>query len=357
MIGSSVFFSMLAGTSLISMARSMPEYQMQAQKWILLAAASIWLMCLVTYFIVQRMIRDNQEKMEYQLILQEEKFRRESLEQLKNSNEELREFKHDLKNCLLPIQQKIQNQNMEGAGAIWEEICRKIDGIQILVQTGNEYIDVVLNEKMSIARREQIDVKCFIVSRIEKIDVLAFCSILGNLMDNAIEAERKIKEGNKRIEVEMNIKYGFLHLKVKNRIEDSILEENPELATTKGKKEEHGIGHKSIERTVKKLSGKVKYYEKNDLFCAEVVFPVEAAKDRGNPSEVALKYHRRIPGYGLSTDHRSPGGCRIWTGSEHPRGAGKDRRQMHHRKLFRSCRRRKYQHDQRNMRPVPARNG
>lgn len=279
-IGSSVFFSMLAGTSLISMARSMPEYQMQAQKWILLAAASIWLMCLVTYFIVQRMIQDNQEKMEYQLMLQEEKFRRESLEQLKNGNEELREFKHDLKNCLLPIRQKIQNQNMEGAGAIWEEICRKIDGIQILVQTGNEYIDVVLNEKMSLARREQIDVKCFIVSRIEKIDVLAFCSILGNLMDNAIEAERKIKEVNKRIEVEMNIKYGFLHLKVKNRIEDSILEENPELATTKEKKEEHGIGHKSIERTVKKLSGKVKYYEKNDLFCAEVVFPVEVANKR-----------------------------------------------------------------------------
>ena len=48
---------------------------------------------------------------------------------------------------------------------------------------------------------------------------------------------------------------------------------------------------------------------------------------------------------------------RIWTGSEHPRGAGKDRRQMHHRKLFHSCRCRKYQHDQRNMRPVPARNG
>mgnify|MGYP006913907082 CR=1 FL=1 len=43
-----------------------------------------------------------------------------------------------------------------------------------------------------------------------------------------------------------------------------------------------------------------------------------AAKDRGNPSADVLKYHRQIPGCGLSTDHSSPGGCRIWTGEKYP---------------------------------------
>ena len=44
------------------------------------------------------------------------------------------------------------------------------------------------NTKITLARSEKVDVKCTILSKMEGIDDLEFCSVFGNLMDNAIEA-------------------------------------------------------------------------------------------------------------------------------------------------------------------------
>lgn len=82
---------------MILVVRDLPSVQMQEQKWILLCVCCIWLMCLIMYFIVQQMSKDNQTKLEYELMKEKEKYSKESMEIIKRSNEELREFKHDLK--------------------------------------------------------------------------------------------------------------------------------------------------------------------------------------------------------------------------------------------------------------------
>jgi len=106
------------------------------------------------------------------------------------------------------------------------------------------------------------------------VDGLEFCSVFGNLMDNAIEAERTVADG-KKIEILIEEKMGYLRLLVQNKIDRSVLKENPELRTTKKTEGVHGIGHKSVEWTMQKMGGAVKYYEKDGMFCAETVFPVK----------------------------------------------------------------------------------
>ena len=46
------------------------------------------LMCLIMYFIVQQMSKDNQTKLEYELMKEKEKYSKESMEIIKRSNEE-----------------------------------------------------------------------------------------------------------------------------------------------------------------------------------------------------------------------------------------------------------------------------
>ena len=56
-------------------------------------------------------------------------------------------------------------------------------------------------------------------------DDLEFCTVFGNLMDNAIEAERKVT-GKKEIIIFVEEKMGYLRLKIQNKIEKSVLNEN-----------------------------------------------------------------------------------------------------------------------------------
>lgn len=273
-IGCSLVFSTVAGKTLITLSRDFPGIQMQEQKLMLLCVSCIWLMCLIMYFIVQQMSKDNQTKLEYELMKEKEKYSKESMEIIKRSNEELREFKHDLKNYLLPLQEAMETMPQSEMAKVWEKINQKIEDVQTLIQTGNSYVDSMINTKITLARSEKVDVKCTILSKMEGIDDLEFCSVFGNLMDNAIEAERKVIE-EKEIIIFVEEKMGYLRLEIQNKIEKSVLNENSSLNTTKKDTSGHGIGHKSIKRTMQKVGGALKYYETGDLFCAEAVFPIK----------------------------------------------------------------------------------
>jgi signal transduction histidine kinase len=273
-IGCSLVFSTVAGKTLITLSRDFPGIQMQEQKLMLLCVSCIWLMCLIMYFVVQQMSKDNQTKLEYELMKEKEKYSKESMEIIKRSNEELREFKHDLKNYLLPLQEAMETMPQSEMAKVWEKINQKIEDVQTLIQTGNSYVDSMINTKITLARSEKVDVKCTILSKMEGIDDLEFCSVFGNLMDNAIEAERKVIE-KKEIIIFVEEKMGYLRLEIQNKIEKSVLNENSSLNTTKKDTSSHGIGHKSIKRTMQKVGGALKYYETGDLFCAEAVFPIK----------------------------------------------------------------------------------
>ena len=273
-IGCSLVFSTVAGKTLITLSRDFPGIQMQEQKLMLLCVSCIWLMCLIMYFVVQQMSKDNQTKLEYELMKEKEKYSKESMEIIKRSNEELREFKHDLKNYLLPLQEAMETMPQSEMAKVWEKINQKIEDVQTLIQTGNSYVDSMINTKITLVRSEKVDVKCTILSKMEGIDDLEFCSVFGNLMDNAIEAERKVTE-KKEIIIFVEEKMGYLRLEIQNKIEKSVLNENSSLNTTKKDTSSHGIGHKSVKRTMQKVGGALKYYETGDLFCAEAVFPIK----------------------------------------------------------------------------------
>lgn len=273
-IGCSLVFSTVAGKTLITLSRDFPGIQMQEQKLMLLCVSCIWLMCLIMYFVVQQMSKDNQTKLEYELMKEKEKYSKESMEIIKRSNEELREFKHDLKNYLLPLQEAMETMPQSEMVKVWGKINQKIEDVQTLIQTGNSYVDSMINTKITLARSEKVDVKCTILSKMEGIDDLEFCTVFGNLMDNAIEAERKVT-GKKEIIIFVEEKMGYLRLEIQNKIEKSVLNENSSLNTTKKDTSSHGIGHKSVKRTMEKVGGALKYYETEDLFCAEAVFPIK----------------------------------------------------------------------------------
>lgn len=60
---------------------------------------------------------------------------------------------------------------------------------------------------------------------------------------------------------------------IKNSVEKSVLENNPGLLTSKSKGVMHGIGLKSVKETISKHEGMIDFYEKENLFIADVWLP------------------------------------------------------------------------------------
>lgn len=109
------------------------------------------------------------------------------------------------------------------------------------------------------------------VTDFSDINDVDLCSLLSNILDNAITACKNCQIDSKRIFINIisdEYKYVFC---VKNSIPESVLQHNPDLITTKSDKDNHGMGVKIIRSIAAKYDGKVDYYEEDKEFCCSVI--------------------------------------------------------------------------------------
>jgi len=133
-------------------------------------------------------------------------------------------------------------------------------------------VDVIANTKLSQCTVEKIRIAVNISPFALEMDDIDICIILGNLFDNAIEACRAV-EGDRFIYFEMAEYKGYVKVLIRNSVNGSVLENNPELKTTKKEKRFHGVGLKSVKDTVRKYGGMIDFYEQNQEFTADVWLP------------------------------------------------------------------------------------
>ena len=103
---------------------------------------------------------------------------------------------------------------------------------------------------------------------------MELCNLLGNLMDNAVEACEKI-DGKRMIELSMSQDIDKIYIEVKNSIKESVLTGNKELKSGKRNKSRHGYGMKTIMEIVKKHEGHVDIWEEMGKFCISLVLYLE----------------------------------------------------------------------------------
>ena len=88
-------------------------------------------------------------------------------------------------------------------------------------------------------------------------------------MDNAIEAAEK--SAKKRVCLDVRNKGEYLSVCITNSIDESVLDKNRELKTTKENKKLHGLGLKSVKAVVDKYNGMIQFFEENGEFCCHLL--------------------------------------------------------------------------------------
>ena len=95
-------------------------------------------------------------------------------------------------------------------------------------------------------------------------------SLIGNLCDNAIEYLSTCSDSIKYMELSITRHNDYFIISCKNKIDSSILADNPDLITSKTDKAKHGKGLLIIKDVVNKYNGNVSFQETNGWFIINV---------------------------------------------------------------------------------------
>lgn len=187
-----------------------------------------------------------------------------------------RHLKHDMRNHLMIIAASLQEGKTEHALQYTSEILDKINLDYSYIVSGNELLNYILNEKLSIARQAGIYVKAEIENlKFEKIAGVDFSALVGNMLDNALHGAENSQE--KQLHITVKKKRGYEAIKVSNSIDHSVLSGNPMLETTKKNREMHGLGMAQIKSIVEKYHGILDIWEENAMFHIQVMFEIKKA--------------------------------------------------------------------------------
>ena len=180
-------------------------------------------------------------------------------EEQKKVMENFHREKHDWINELIALKNEIEYENKD---VVLQNIDRIIQNCQFgeaISDTGNKCIDALINVKYTTAKEKGIDfiLKIFIPEELP-INQCDMGIVLGNILDNAIEATEKCNSSAKKIEIIMGIKKEALVLVVKNPLAGSLKRnKDGKLLSTKEDSKRHGYGINSVIKVARKYNGDV----------------------------------------------------------------------------------------------------
>ena len=198
-------------------------------------------------------------------------------EEQKKVMENFHREKHDWINELIALKNEIEYENKD---VVLQNIDRIIQNCQFgeaISDTGNKCIDALINVKYTTAKEKGIDfiLKIFIQEELP-INQCDMGIVLGNILDNAIEATEKCNSSAKKIEIIMGIKKEALVLVVKNPLAGSLKRnKDGKLLSTKEDSKRHGYGINSVIKVARKYNGDVIIEEEGGEFVITVTMNLE----------------------------------------------------------------------------------
>ena len=155
-----------------------------------------------------------------------------------------------------------------------------IDSYGAEIQTNNEVLDVVFQEKSFQCRKREILFTCIIDgAALDFIETTDLYVLFGNLIDNCIEAVSRLPEDEVRnIQVMVRRDKGFVIVTTENPFQGELQWTGGRLRTSKPDQDNHGFGLLSIEKIVKKYDGRYSISTDDHIFAMNIVFPVKAGE-------------------------------------------------------------------------------
>ena len=196
------------------------------------------------------------------------------LDEVRSIYSEMRGYKHDFHHHLQVLKGQLEAGEYDRALCYLEQLDDDLQQVDTLLKTGNISADAILSAKLAQAKKKgiRLTIKAQIPDRLAVSDV-ELGIILGNLLDNAIEACEKVEERARFIRIFCKKKEKMLYFSMINAAGEKQKKHSSLFLS--GKRGIHGFGLKRVENIIENHGGWCKYNSEDGAFTSEFLLPIE----------------------------------------------------------------------------------
>ena len=190
---------------------------------------------------------------------------------------QMRGWRHDYHNHMQSMKAYLAQGKYPELSAYLNELEEDLNSVDTLIKSGNNMVDAILNAKLSLPKSKDInlDVTVKPLASLPFSDV-HICVILGNLMDNALEACEKVPVEQRFIRLYLDTKGKQLYLSIQNSAKELLdFEERSYISKKRGN---HGLGMKRVSLIIDKYNGYLNLQNEPGVFACEVSMPLALEK-------------------------------------------------------------------------------
>lgn len=268
--GITVSVSAVIGRS-FSMSEYVPDVSPEAAVPSLLMLMSVTVLLLLSVKQQQaKRFREMTELSEQYMTAQARHF-----EQTRAADAEMRMLRHDMKNHITVMNGLYRSGKTDELGEYLNGLSDSFADSLAVNDTGSEIADAIISEKRAVAETSGTKLVCDGSLKGLAINAVILCTVLSNLLDNAIEAAEQTD--NERIITLTAKRTGsFYFISISNPCRGYV-DVSADMITTKPDREHHGLGLKSVRNTLEKCGGTLELSCKKAgegyVFTAEVILP------------------------------------------------------------------------------------
>jgi hypothetical protein len=193
-------------------------------------------------------------------------------EQIKASQTVFGRIDHDIEKHLLALKLDLKNAKPDEAEQKIDLLIGNLHIAEGVANSGNADVDAILNYKANLAKAYGIRMACdLLLPYTLNMNTTDLTVILGNALDNAIEACKEVDAPDRVIDLAIRYDKPNLHMTFANPFMGKISTDAAgELVTTKWDNL-HGFGLKSIKETVEKYDGVMDIAAENNRFTLKIL--------------------------------------------------------------------------------------
>ncbi|MCM1523914.1 MAG: GHKL domain-containing protein [Ruminococcus sp.] len=206
-----------------------------------------------------------------------ERFQSELIEkqirEIRNMYNQVRGWRHDYRNHIQNMKILLSDKKYTKLDGYLSELAEDLNTVDTVIKTGNVMADAVLNSKLTTAEKANIkvNVKAGVPKDMLMSDV-ELCAVMGNLLDNAIEACVRLPEEDRFMRIYIGRIKNQFYISVQNSAGE-IRKYDGKYVTTKSGSS-HGYGIFRIDRLTKKYGGYVNRQNEEGIFATEIMIPL-----------------------------------------------------------------------------------
>lgn len=245
---------------------------------VLMGIVLLMLSNILIFIIFNWIIEKKEEVKKIEQLYQKSKAENINLQYLNQINDENKAFLHDVNKFLCVLVDLTENSGIQKVRPMIEQLGIRIENMKEQQFCEHTLLNSILAERKFIADRKKISYRIRVGKdlKLNSIEDLDLISIVGNLLDNAIEAAEKVDDNRYvKCNIYMSNNLRFLIMEFYNNYLISPVTQNNRFISIKKNQKSHGIGLYTVEKLVKKYSGIIQVNTENMEFTVRILFPIE----------------------------------------------------------------------------------